>query len=266
RHLTHLKKEITIFDLGGQINFLERYLGELAKFTFSKVSALVFVVDTANVSELTRVKYYLDMAVERIAQHSPKSPVYILLHKTDLLNQNLVGEICDNMKAFLESDIAHPLTFFQTTVLLKRAESVFTSFSAILGRIASNGELVSLEAEVPVTPVMLLEKFIKNNSPAVKMAQILSANGTPLIGTRDFSHVSKFDARRVLDNALQYMTNHMDVTLSTFFESEDKIHFFKFLQDGKILLLSIAKESISDSIPGMHAKILLLAKKLDEYS
>ncbi|MFW9992584.1 MAG: ADP-ribosylation factor-like protein [Candidatus Odinarchaeota archaeon] len=271
RHISHLEKKITIFDLGGQINFLDRYTGELAKFVFSKTSAVVFVVDSANVSELTRVKYYLDLAAEKIQRFSPETPLYLLLHKIDLLNPTMIRDVCDNLRTFLQSDLETQLKFFETSIMQKRAESVFTAFNSILGRIASDGELVSLETEESINSLSLIQNFMKQNSDIIEMAQLLAENGEPLIkGTRDFTHVTIFDTRKVLDNALQYIVKApAEVTGSTVFETEDHIHFVRFLKTGKILLLSFSREKMeekSENIPTLYDKVILLAKRVEEYS
>ncbi|MHA2298040.1 MAG: ADP-ribosylation factor-like protein [Candidatus Hodarchaeales archaeon] len=269
KHFTHLEKKITIFDLGGQLNFLDRFTGEMAKFIFSNVNAMVFVIDSANVSELTRVKYYLDITVERITRYSPKTPIYILIHKTDLLNQNMVDDITNNLRIFMKSDQMYPLQFYNTTVIKNRGETVFNAFKAVLSNIAGDSDIVTLESEGPVTPVTIMQSFIKENQDIVKTAQLLAENGTPILSSRDYRHVTKFDVRRALDNALQYLSNSMEVTNTSLFVSEDKIHITEFTKDGKILLISFSKEGIKDkgeNIPSIYDKVMLLVKKIDKYS
>ncbi|MHA2298041.1 MAG: ADP-ribosylation factor-like protein [Candidatus Hodarchaeales archaeon] len=270
KNITHLDKKITMFDLGGQINFLDRYTGELAKFIFSKTNALIFVIDTSNVGELTRVKYYLDLAVDKVHRHSPDTPVYILLHKVDLLNPHMQDELCNNLKVYLKSDLVHPLTFYKTSVLDKSGETIFNAFNTILGVVAGEGEVVSLEAEGPVTPTSIVESFAKENSKTLIMAQLLDNRGVPIIkGSRDFTHITKFDARRALDNALQYIANSIEVTNSTLFESDDNLYFIRFLSNGNILVLNFSKEAISlkgENIPSVYDKVMVIVKKLEENS
>lgn len=269
KHLTHLEKKITIFDLGGQINFLDRYTGELAQFIFSKASALVFIVDSANVSELTRVKYYLDLAVNRIARYSPETPVYVLLHKIDLLNPHMEEELAKNLRIFLKSDLTHPLTFYETSIVKNKGESVFKAFNTILGKISGKGDQVSvLEEKESLTPEGILRKFAREYPEVVVKSQLLAESGTPLIkGTRDFTHISKFDIRRVLDNALQYVANNIEVTNSMLIESDYNVHYVQFLNSGRILFVTLSKEGISkrnENIPSIYDKITAIAKQIEE--
>ena len=47
KNISLFGKTLTIFDLGGQKGFLDRFIGELAGFIFSKVKIMIFVVDSS---------------------------------------------------------------------------------------------------------------------------------------------------------------------------------------------------------------------------
>ena len=67
--------DITFFDLGGNTAFLDRFTGELSEFIFRGVATLVYVVDSIEMRDFSRVKYYLDRCMERIDQYSPEAAV-----------------------------------------------------------------------------------------------------------------------------------------------------------------------------------------------
>ena len=47
-----LGKELTVFDLGGQQSFIDRFTGSLAEFIFSEVRAFVFIIDVSKFEEI----------------------------------------------------------------------------------------------------------------------------------------------------------------------------------------------------------------------
>ncbi|MFX1514514.1 MAG: ADP-ribosylation factor-like protein, partial [Promethearchaeota archaeon] len=69
---------VTFFDLGGQVAFLDRFTGELASFIFSEVSAFIFVIDTIQVGDLSRAKYYFELALTKLKDFSPSALCYVL--------------------------------------------------------------------------------------------------------------------------------------------------------------------------------------------
>lgn len=108
---------ITFFDLGGRTAFCDRFVGELAEFIFTKVTTLVFVVDSRELKDMARVKYYLDRCVEKIDQYSPEATVLIFQHKVDLIPPELREEVYHTTKDYLLKGIKKNIPYYETSLL-----------------------------------------------------------------------------------------------------------------------------------------------------
>ncbi|MFX0206669.1 MAG: ADP-ribosylation factor-like protein, partial [Candidatus Hodarchaeota archaeon] len=98
--ITLFGKTLTVFDLGGQKAFLDRFMGELAEYIFTNVNTLIFIVDIVEISKLSLSKYYLDLTVDRLNRYSPNASIYVFLHKIDLLIQNKMQDFCNDIKKY----------------------------------------------------------------------------------------------------------------------------------------------------------------------
>jgi len=72
-------KKITIFDLGCQSAFLDRFTGELAEFIFSGTSTLIYVFDILDIESIPKAKYYLDRERECLNKYSPSGKLFIFV-------------------------------------------------------------------------------------------------------------------------------------------------------------------------------------------
>ncbi len=251
---TLLGKKLTIFDLGGQVAFLDRFTGELAEFIFSNVKTLVFVIDTVNVSELTRAKYYMDLAMKQLSHFSPTASTFVLLHKMDLISPDKKEEITMSMKNYLKGDIKHSLSFFETSVF---SESIFNAFKSIIG---------GPEA-VPEELSGILGKFAKENIDTIQTIQFFKETGSPIFAPDQFAHVSVSQAKKYVETAMHYISNNNNsISTLTVFEAEEVIHFVRFFFNGTSLFLSVSRKAMTEkneSILSMYEKVLGLARQLD---
>lgn len=108
--------ELTIFDLSGGTAFLDRFTGELSEFIFSGVTTLVYVVDSTKLKDHSRIKYYLDLCVEKTDQYSPGATVFIFQHKYDRVPKNLRLEVYQSMKEYLLKGITREIPYYETSV------------------------------------------------------------------------------------------------------------------------------------------------------
>ncbi|NHJ23450.1 MAG: hypothetical protein EAX89_02670 [Candidatus Lokiarchaeota archaeon] len=101
--------ELSIWDLGGQETYMERYFSESQReLVFSEVSTAVFMVDSS--VEDSKTKDTFDNFVKYIFEFSPEiNKVYVLLNKIDLQNskedkiyEELIEGINDDLKLKLE--------------------------------------------------------------------------------------------------------------------------------------------------------------------
>ena len=131
--------------MGGQTAFLDRFIGELAGEIFGGIDSLVFIVDTIEIKDITRAKYYFDRALERVKCSNPDASVFVFLHKIDLLPKALEEEVCQICREFLLEGITREIRFYETTIFTnsstKAVEAVYRE------NILLFDETLTLEAE-----------------------------------------------------------------------------------------------------------------------
>jgi hypothetical protein len=149
------KTSISIWDLGGQKKFLERYYTEPELF-FGEASTLLFVIDAYNVDLYEESRYHLHQSVKLMKKygirplHLPKSETHIfcLLHKMDQFGANRE----DQYKALIDYFRYNPETkenstdilFFSTSIF---DSSVYSTWTKIMQRILPKSTKLNLIAQ-----------------------------------------------------------------------------------------------------------------------
>jgi len=174
-------EKLSIFDVGGQKAFLDRFTGELAEFIFTNVRMLIWVVDLTKLEELTRAKFYFDKCLENLEKYSNTAQVAIFLHKKDMVPEDLEFYVYA-IKSALLTDISTHVALHLTSVyddsLFEAIRSTISSgertpeqFQSLIVSFhaktqASSVEVVSLSVGSPLTRVgddrasnVLFEKF-----------------------------------------------------------------------------------------------------------
>ncbi|MFX0186093.1 MAG: ADP-ribosylation factor-like protein, partial [Candidatus Hodarchaeota archaeon] len=195
--------ELTIFDLGGQTAFLDRFTGELSEFIFSGVKALVFVVDSIEIRDISRAKYYLDLSLEKLKQFSPTASVYLFQHKADLIPKKLRDEVRKTIHEYLSAGVSQRMKYYETSVF---SDSIFRAM----------GEVYAEASGARKTLRPLLETFIHHN--AADMAQIFTKEGAPLTqvdNVSTFDHVSLTEVRDFFDAVVKRLANSENNTSSS---------------------------------------------------
>ena len=132
--LVNDETEVTIFDCGGVIAFLDRFTGELAEFLFSGLTTFVFVVDSIQIPEISRAKYYLDRCLEKIEQYCPQAHIFLFQHKVDLIPQKLREEVHQTVKKYLLKGISRDIHYYETTIFQNRIHDVMRAvFETTIG-------------------------------------------------------------------------------------------------------------------------------------
>lgn len=134
---------VTFYDLGGQVAFMDRFIGPLAEFIFSEIDSLVFVVDSIEIKDITRAKYYLDKALELVFQYNPEASLFVFQHKIDLLPTLLKEAVHQTIKRYLTTDIPHPFQYYETSDMTK---SITTAINAVIGGYPKDGHYASNES------------------------------------------------------------------------------------------------------------------------
>lgn len=131
--------EIVFWDLGGVIAFLDRFVGAIAEFIFTGVTTLVFVVDSIEIKDLKRVKYYLNRCIEKTDQFSPQAAVIIFQHRVDLIPPKLREEIYYATKDYLLKSTKKNIPYYETSLFNNSiVVAMCAVYQATLGFIPNN--------------------------------------------------------------------------------------------------------------------------------
>jgi len=114
--------EISIFDCGGQKQFLEEYFNETMERTiFSNVRILFWVVDVHDRERLDESRYWFLKTYNSLKKFSPDAKVYVLAHKYDMKDKITKTELKDY---FTEQGPLAGVTLYTTSVKSKTARNV----------------------------------------------------------------------------------------------------------------------------------------------
>ncbi len=251
-------QEIVIFDMGGQISFLDRFTDGLSDLIFTGVKALIFVVDSVKVKELEQAKYYLDVSLAKLNEYSPTAFAYLFQHKTDLIPENLKEEVRKTISDHLLVNLPLHVRYYETSVF---SSSIFNAMGDVFAQ--TYGVTESLKP--------LVETFIQHND--AEMAQLFTKAGVPLIQLENivkFEHVALADVRTVFDAVVQKLANSADqISSSAFFESNNRVFIVKFIESGLVIFLGFHKDQLREKheqLPSLLSKVLMFSSQLEELS
>ena len=121
---------ITILDLGGQRVFIKRFLSGFSPFVFSSVRGLIFLIDTSIKSTRNNSIQYFAECLKKLEQFSPKSEIFVFLHKTDLIkNSPNFNTILQLLMEQFQVESKRKVRFFFTTIY--EPETVINAFLRI---------------------------------------------------------------------------------------------------------------------------------------
>lgn len=246
--------ELTIFDLGGQTAFLDRFTGELSEFIFSGVKTLVFVVDSIEIKDISRAKYYLDLSLKKIDQFSPEASIFIFQHKNDLIPKKLKEEVNKTIKEYISTGVSRQMKFHSTSVF---SDSIFRAM----------GDVYAEASGARKTLRPLLETFIRHN--AADMAQIFTKEGAPLTRMKDisrFDHVSLSEIKKFFDAVVQRLADSKKQnSTSVLVESDHRVFIIRFMEGGLALFFGFPKDRLrekNEQIASLYNKVLAFSSQL----
>ncbi len=246
--------ELTIFDLGGQTAFLDRFTGELSEFIFSGVKSLVFVVDSMEIKDISRAKYYLDLSLKKLTQFSPDASVFIFQHKTDLIPKKLRGEVKNTINDYLSSGVTQNIKSYSTSVF---TDSIFRAM----------GDVYAEASGARKTLRPLLETFIRHNG--ADMAQIFTKEGAPLTKVKEisrFEHLTLSEVKEFFDAVVERLADSKNQSsTSVLIESDHRVFIIRFMESGLALFFGFLKDRLkekNEQIPSLYNKVLAFSSQL----
>ncbi|OLS26882.1 MAG: hypothetical protein HeimC3_06390 [Candidatus Heimdallarchaeota archaeon LC_3] len=225
-------RKISLFDLGGQKSFLERFVGSLANFIFTNVAVMIYVVDIIKVSELSLCKYYLELAIENLRKYSPSAQAVIFLHKMDLIDKSKEDSHIRTMKGFFMQSKLENVTFYETSVF---DNSTINTMEKIISKLTDEPKSYNniihehcLKFQKHLQEILLLDinnKVIYNSSHKVD---------------------TNIEKKKELSKNIEGLYN--DRSLYSLSHLENQLFFTSYLPDGSFLLISYSLEKME--IPG----------------
>ena len=245
-------KQLTLFDLGGQTSFLDRFTGELAEFVFSDVKAFIFVVDVTKFEEVTRSKYYFDLCLKNLDSFSPEAYKYIFLHKVDLVKESNIPDIKKSMEEFLTSDYPKEVTYQTTTVFSQEIHKVM-------------GEIYSRVSEVYTSFDPFLNNFISENKDMVLRCQIFSLDGKPLTNLSQARFSEEFPLSKIQEVSGNlgklFSEGKQSYTSSVTVEQERSIFILRTTEKGVIVV-----EFDKDKMENQNENLSSITNKVNSLS
>ncbi len=246
--------ELTIFDLGGQTTFLDRFTGELSEFIFGGVKSLVFVIDSIDIKEIQRAKYYLDLSLKKLNQFSPESSIFLFQHKADLVPKKMRDEVRRTIREYLEVGVNKKIKYFETSVF---SDSIFKAMGAVYADASG--------ARKTLRP--LLETFIKHNM--ADMAQIFTKEGAPLTKVENiskFDHISLGEIKEFFNAVISRLSDsESQVTTATLLESNQRVFIIRITENDLALFFGFNKSKLrerNEPVASLYNKVLAFSSQL----
>ena len=107
---------VSVFDLGGQLNYLQETYSTLRESIFSNTKAVFFVVDTSNAEQLKDSKEFFRRTVENINDYSKGAKICVLAHKADLLKEDVKEKVVIAISDFLELSKYENVEYITTSI------------------------------------------------------------------------------------------------------------------------------------------------------
>ncbi|MCG3222551.1 MAG: 50S ribosome-binding GTPase [Candidatus Heimdallarchaeota archaeon] len=107
---------ISVFDLGGQLNYLQETYSTLRESIFSNTKAVFFVIDTSNTDQLSDAKEFLRRTVANINDYSKGAKICVLAHKTDLLKEKVKDKVVNTIYDFLDIKKYDNVEYYKTSI------------------------------------------------------------------------------------------------------------------------------------------------------
>jgi GTPase SAR1 family protein len=260
RKLIHLcGYEISLFDLGGQTRFLDKFTGDLSQFVFSNVDSFIFVIEPLQSAYFSRAKYYFELSLEKLKLFSPEARIAIFLHKIDLIPAQNLNNISQDLKKYLTSEIHSPNQVYNTSVFSESA------FEAV-------GNVISEVLQLKMKFFDILKEFLDKRGNHVCQINLLTHKGAFLLQASNNSLIDQVPlcfVKKYFDMALKQnpQLNKDNSIISV--ESNAHVYLVYFLERDLALLLIISKfQNLDNSnlFSEIYNNIMILADNINTLS
>ncbi len=120
---------LNVYDVGGQITYLEEAFVALRESIFSHLKTLFFVVDSSKINQLEEAKNYFKRALRNAEEYSKGAHIIVLTHKMDLIPDEKKEFTFNKITEFFEIDKYDNVNAFSTSIF---DESIFEAIEETL--------------------------------------------------------------------------------------------------------------------------------------
>ena len=125
---------LNVYDVGGQITYLEEAFVDLRESIFSRIKALFFVVDSSKHDDFETAKMYFRRAIGNLNEYSPEGKTVVLAHKMDLIPKEVRAKAVSTISEIFELEDYSEVKIFETSIfedsLLKTIEETLMDAGA----------------------------------------------------------------------------------------------------------------------------------------
>jgi len=109
-------QELEIYDVGGQISYLEEIIEKSKEMIFSDVKVLIYVIDLPNLDTYQLSRQYLIRILKYVNLYSQDPKIYLFTHKMDLISENFREEALKIFKKYFKTVELDKIKIFQTSI------------------------------------------------------------------------------------------------------------------------------------------------------
>jgi Ras-related GTP-binding protein A/B len=107
---------LNVYDVGGQITYLEEAFVDLRESIFTRIKVLFFVVDTSRRDDYELAKMYFIRAIRNLNEYSPEGKIVVLAHKMDLVQIEEREKAVSTISEIFELEDYSEVEIFETSI------------------------------------------------------------------------------------------------------------------------------------------------------
>ncbi len=137
---------IVSWDLGGQVQYREKYYFNKPEIFFTDVDLILYVIDVQDQNRFKESAEYFSQVLEILTELGEKAPIIIVLNKSDqdfrktIEWQNNVNAIKEAFNPVLNKFDTFEIDYYDTTIFQK--ETIMQMFSLALKRVSDTSEII----------------------------------------------------------------------------------------------------------------------------
>ena len=265
--------EISVFDCGGQKQFLEGYFTpEMERTIFSNVRIMFWIVDVADKDKIGESRFWFKQAFKSLKEFSPKAKIYILAHKYDLKDKITKSQLKD---FFTKTKPLPGVTYYTSSVRAKTTRRVLCNILDGLIEKTETGRMKNLQKILDNLNKRFNAKLIMliNKDDGLEIASSIGSELEARIFTKDRSEFLQYLSIKTLIYPLNMALELVQqFRKNKFLESKElNTSIFKFdveyiiLKDiHKFVSIFIAAPITSISLKKFEHEIIKITPKLLE--